>query len=467
MSSTFSGLSGALSSLYAQRRGLDVTGQNIANANTDGYSRQRVDLEAVNSTVPAIFAKSDGVGGGVTVKQVTRLQDTFLEARTRLEHAQSTYLDDQNSVYARIEEVFGEPSDTGLQSQFSDLTGAWHDLADQPGDPASRTQVLARAQTIVDTMHATSASLGSLFSNTREQFDAYATDVNTSATQVAALNKSIVIATQTGLPTNELSDQRDKLILHLSELTGATALARDNGAMDVFLGGSSLVSGPSARQLTTTGALRIEDTAATPVALQWVDNSAPVGIESGQMASMLRTMNTTLPSYSDQLDQVAATFAGAVNTQHEAGYDLNGDQGLALFDSNDGQPINARNIMVAISDPNLLAAASSTGGSGSGTLDGGNAHALAKIATSPNSPDQAYRQVIVNLGVQAQSADNRATVQASLRDDIDAARQASTGVNLDEEMTNLMSYQRGYQAAARVMNAIDATLDTLINHLGS
>jgi flagellar hook-associated protein 1 len=467
MSSTFSGLSGALSSLYAQRRGLDVTGQNIANANTDGYSRQRVDLEAVNGTVPAIFAKADGVGGGVTVKTVTRLQDTFLEARTRIEHAQSTYLDDQNSVYARLEEVFGEPSDTGLQSQFSDLTGAWHDLADQPGDPASRTQVLARAQTIVDTMHATSASLGSLFSNTREQFDAYTTDVNTSAVQVAQLNKSIVVATQTGLPTNELSDQRDKLVLHLSELTGATALARENGAVDVFLGGSSLVSGPSARQLVATGANRLDDVASTPVTLQWVDNGAPVGTDSGRMASMLKTMNNTLPTYSDSLDQVAATFAGAVNTQHQAGYDLNGDQGVALFASNDGQPINARNIAVAITDPSLLAAASSTGGSGSGTLDGGNAHELANIATSPNSPDQAYRQVIVNLGVEAQSADKRATVQATLRDDIDSARQAQTGVNLDEEMTNLISYQRGYQAASRVINTIDTCLDTLINHLGS
>jgi flagellar hook-associated protein 1 FlgK len=466
--STFSGLSGALSSLYAQRRGLDVTGQNIANANTAGYSRQRVDMQSVNgSVVPALFSTPDGTGGGVTVTGVTRVQDAFLEARGRLEHAQSTYLSDQNSMYARVEAAFGEPSDHGLQSQLSAFGSSLHELANQPGDAPARTQVLARATTVADSLHTTSTTLASLFSTTREQFDTYTTEVNTTATQVAQLNQAVVSASQAGQPSNELADRRDALVVHLSELTGATALTRDNGAVDVFLGGSGLVNGPTSRQIVAGGANRLVDVAATPVTLQWADSGAAVGTESGQAASMLKTMNTILPAYQGSLDQVAATFAGAVNTQHIAGYDLNGDPGTAMFDSSDGQPINAQNIIVVITDPSLVAAAGTSGGSGSGTLDGGNADQMAGLGAATGSADKVYRQLVVDLGVAAQAADRRASAQTSVTNDVDSARQAQTGVNLDEEMTNLMSYQRAYQAASRVINVVDSTLDTLINHTGS
>ena len=147
--STFSGLSGALSALYAQQRGMDVTGQNIANANTDGYSRQRVDLKSVGgSPVPAMNSLPDGSVGGVTVTGVARAQDAFLEARGRIEHAQNSYLTDQNQVYTEVQQAFNEPSDTGVQSQLSDLWSAWHDLTNNPGDASVRTQVLARATTL-------------------------------------------------------------------------------------------------------------------------------------------------------------------------------------------------------------------------------------------------------------------------------------------------------------------------------
>src|SRR5436309_681321 len=109
--STFSALSGALSALYAQRRGLEVTGQNISNANTEGNSRQRLNLQSVGgASVPAIYAVSDGAGSGVTVHSVDRIQDSFLEARARTEHGQNAYLSQQQEVYTRIEQAYGEPS---------------------------------------------------------------------------------------------------------------------------------------------------------------------------------------------------------------------------------------------------------------------------------------------------------------------------------------------------------------------
>src|SRR6266571_3679651 len=465
--STFSTLSGALSALYAQQRAMDVTGQNIANANTEGYSRQRIDMKSVGgSEVPAMYSVPDGSAGGVTVSDVARVQDAFLEARGRIEHAQNSYLADQNRVYTEVQQAFNEPSDTGVQAQLADVWSAWHDLSNNPGDAAVRTQVLARATTLTDTLHSTHTSLGSLFTTTREQLDAYTADVNTTAGRIARLNQAIVHATNGGLPSNDLADQRDSLVMHLSEIAGATATAQSDGSTSVYLGGSSLVNGSSARQIAAGGAARLDDEGTTPVALTWADNGGTVTPQSGQMASMAQTLNTVLPHYAATLDSVAANLAGVVNAQHTAGYDKSGNPGGQFFVAAGGGPITAANITVGITDPALVAAAATTAGTG-GTLDGTNADTIANLAKAVSGPDQQYRQLIADLGVAGQTADRQAGIQSSLTNAVDSARQAQSGVNLDEEMTNLITYQRAYQAAARVMNTIDAALDTLINHTGS
>jgi flagellar hook-associated protein 1 len=463
--STFSGLSGALSALYAQRQGMDVTGQNIANANNTGYSRQRMDVQSVGgSPLPAMYATSDATGGGVTVRGIHRVQDSFLEMRGQVEHARNSFLADQNQVYTEVQQAFNEPSTTGVQSQLSDLWSAWHDLTNSPGDQAVRAQVLARATTLADTMHATHDALGSLFSTTRQQLDTYTADVNATAKQIAALNQTIVQSTNAGLPSNDLADQRDSLVMHLSEIAGATATAQRDGSVSVYLGGSSLVSGATTRQIAVAGAQRLDDLTISPITLTWTDTGTPLSSQNGQMASMMQTLGTILPGYASQLDGVAANLANAVNTQHAAGYDLSGNPGGQFFVSSDGTPINASNITVGITDPKLIAAASTTGAGGTGTLDGGNADALGTIGTFTTGPDATYRQLIANLGVAGQTADHQAGIQSSLTNAVDSARQAQSGVNLDEEMTNLISYQRAYEAASRVITTIDSTLDTLINH---
>src|SRR2546423_1004710 len=191
---------------------MDVTGQNIANANTDGYSRQRMDLQSVGGApVPAMNSLPDASLGGVTVTGVDRVQDLFLESRGRIEHAQNSFLTNQNQMFTEVQQAFNEPSDTA----------------------------------------------------------------------------------------------------------GATAHLQSDGSMSVFLAGSSLVNGSTSRLVASSGAARLDDIGiAAPTALTWVDNGYAVNPQSGEVASMLQTMNTILPNYSTQLDSVAANLAGAVNAQH-------------------------------------------------------------------------------------------------------------------------------------------------------
>jgi flagellar hook-associated protein 1 len=462
--STFSGLNSALSGMQAQRRGLDVTGQNIANANTDGYSRQRLNLQAVGGTVmPAIYSVDNGSAGGVAVHDVTRVQDLFLEAQGRAEHAQNAYLGDQKQTYNTIEKAFGEPSDTGIQSQFSEYWSSLHDLANNPGDLATRTQVLDRGIELTTGIRTAYDSVNSYWTTTRAQLDTAATDVNSTADAVAQFNQAVLRATASGMPANELADQRDLAVQKLSELTGATAVNQADGTISVYLGGSNLVNGATARHVQSTGAGLMSNVGTTPAGLQWADNSTPVALAGGSIGSQVYTLNTVLPGAVASLDAVANNLATTVNAQHQAGYDRNGNPGQPMFTGT-----TAATIAVAITDPTQVAASGvatvppATGGN----LDGSNADALANIASLSTGPDVSYRKMITDLGVASEAATRKADIQTTVPSDIDSARTAQSGVSLDEEMTNMIQYQRAYEAAGRVLTTIDSTLDTLINHTG-
>src|SRR5512139_4341321 len=211
--SSFSGLSIALSSLYAQRRGLDVTGQNIANTNTDGYTRQRVNLQSVGGPVtPAMWSIWRGGGAGVEVTDVQRLQNAFLEARGRTEHMQSAYLTDQARMQAAIEEVFNEPSDTGLQAQLSVFWNSWQDVSNRPSDTAARQQLIQQGATVADTLNNSYQALDSLWSTTRDQLDSVVAEINRTASSVAELNAAIIRMKGSELPYADLADQRDLLV---------------------------------------------------------------------------------------------------------------------------------------------------------------------------------------------------------------------------------------------------------------
>jgi flagellar hook-associated protein 1 FlgK len=178
------------------------------------------------------------------------------------------------------------------------------------------------------------------------------------------------------------------------------------------------------------------------------------------VAGDLQALGQILPGQSVSLDAVATNLMSLVNTRHAAGFDLNGTAGGALFSGT-----GAADLTVAITDPRLVAASGTP--STAGNLDATNATALAALADAPGGPDATYRQMIADLGVTAQSAGRRVSIQDGVKQQVDDALAAQAGVNLDEEMTNMLAYQRAYEAAARVMSVIDSSLDTLINHMGA
>ena len=191
--STFSGLNAATTALWAQRRALDVTGQNIANVNTEGYSRQRVDLQAIGgSAVPAFYSTSPGIGAGVSADDVTRIRDAFLEGRGHTEHANSARLTAETDAYELVERRSASPGDTGIQSLLSDMWERLGGRRQQPeGADAAAGQVLQRLETLVGGLHFSHASLGAQWDQTRENLEVLVKDVNAAAATIAELNKAI------------------------------------------------------------------------------------------------------------------------------------------------------------------------------------------------------------------------------------------------------------------------------------
>ncbi|PZM96428.1 MAG: flagellar hook-associated protein FlgK [Actinobacteria bacterium] len=455
MASTFSGISTALSGLYAARRGLDVAGQNIANANTEGYSRQRLSLQSVGgSTVPAMYAIDPGIGNGVAVRGVDRLRSSFLEARARVEHTQNAYLTALREAYVRIEDVFAEPSDTSLQALLADFWAGWDDVANHPGDLAARSQLVQRGSVVADGLRAAYEGLNSQWRTLRTQTEAYVRDVNESAAAVAQLNQTIKRAEAAGMVVNELADERDMHLIKLAQLIGATAVWRDDGTVDVLVDGSTLVSGGSARQLEVVGAEQISDATSNPVVLRWADTKTPV-TPGGALGAMSELLGEILPGFAAALDEVAAALADTVNAQHMVGYDVDGGTGRPFFTGN-----TASTIAVAVTEREVAVA------SAPGTVDGSNAAKLAELGKLTDGADALYRKLVVDLGVAALATNRRAEIQAQVTANVDAARLAEAGVNLDEEMINLLASQRAYEAAARVLTTVDSMLDTLINRTG-
>jgi flagellar hook-associated protein 1 len=308
--SDFAGLRLALTALDAQRRGVEVSAQNVANANTEGYSRQRVDLESIGSpAVPAFWSRFEGHGGGVKVADVERFRDAFMEIRAALEHGSMASLSQNATSMQALERLFNEPTDLGVAKQLSDFWGAWDDVANHPEDAAARNQLLQRAETLARTINAISSQMTQLQADTTAELRGTVVEINALSSQIADLNRTIKANTIAGIPVNELLDKRDLLANRLAEVSGGTVRSFEYNQANVVLNGTALVSSNNSYSLEV-------DTSGPSVAIRWADTSAIASVTSGKAGGQLTAINTTIPAYRSRLDSVVTTLRDDLNPLH-------------------------------------------------------------------------------------------------------------------------------------------------------
>ena len=437
--STWSGISTALSSLQAQRVAMDVAGQNIAIVSTPGYSRQRVDMTA---------------GIGVDVSSIQRLHSGILGDRARTESARMGDLNVTSAVLNEIEGVFPEPSSSGFQAKLDALWTGFANVARDTTNAAARIEVIAQANVLTGWLNDAAQQLTNIADNHTQNLTNLVTSANSYAQEISELNIAIARTPEGTSAINALMDQRSYAASQLAEAVGGTYLLDDNNKMSVFLGGASFV-GPS-----NYSTLEVATSGGT-TSVQWTSNDVTASISSGNASGYLTAINTTVPDWAATLDTVAAALATTVNTAQAAGYDSTGAAGTALFTGT-----TASTISVALTNGLNIAASSVAPVSGVASLNGSNADSMAALGRAAGGPDGVYQNMVVSLGYATQGAQQTSeTVQAFMAG-INGQISSESGVNIDEEMANLLTYQRAYEAAARVLTAIDDALDTLINRTG-
>ncbi|MDD2457527.1 MAG: flagellar hook-associated protein FlgK [Eubacteriales bacterium] len=491
MSSTFSGFDIARKALSVSQKAMDVTGHNIANANTPGYTRQRLVVASVEATgIQSRFAVSErgAVGGGVEAVTVEQIRNAFLDRQYWRENATSSELTARSEHLAYVESVFDELSGTGLSNALAKFSASVQEVAKNPVSPEFRTNLVQNAQILTETFNHAASQLLDKQTDLDQTIAAQVLQVNDIAVTLADYNGQIARYELSGQRANDLRDKRNALLDELSGLVQFTAVETGEGKLQVYIGDSSepdnlLVSHTTSRSLSATATLANPLNSSGPnlLAVTWSDGPS-LDLSSGSLKGLFDLRDGAaadaigLPYLASQLDELAQGIATAFNIQHQAGYTLTNPSATGgNFFSGTGAADLAVDAAI-LADINTIALAGdpvtfSSSGTPDALGDNVNALRMGDLFTSQTIPDIGsfsgfLGTFIGSLAIETAHTDSRLSGQQILVESIDQQRESVAGVSMDEEMTNLVRFEKSYAAAARLVTAIDEMLDVLINRTG-
>lgn len=324
MRSSFMGLTTLLRALQAQQTALDVTNQNIANANTDGYTRQEAKLVQTAPFAGTGNNRPSGgglmLGTGVMVQEIARQRDAYVDQQLRTQIASQQKAQILTDGVQQVEVIFNEPSNYGLSSQMARFFNAWSELSNNPGSATARTQLQAQGQALASGFRDVAQQLDQYRSDQDSQIMSVVAEVNDVALRIADLNLQIRKSVGNGDRPNDLMDARDRLVDQITKLSGATTREDTDGATTVSLGGRILVSGARANSITAE---------LTPLAsgkashtLTWWPGSGNVEGSGGTLGGLLQMRDTIIPEKLTKINLLASTIVTQVNAQHARGMGL-------------------------------------------------------------------------------------------------------------------------------------------------
>lgn len=466
------------SSLSAQMTALTVTGENIANVNTPGYSKQTVNMKpGMTNLVNGIT-----VGSGVQVESISRVYDNFLQQQLVNANSSNGGYNTQQTAMQSVQQLFNTTATGGLGTDLNSFFNAWQDLANNPSGQAERQAVLAQAQTVVSDFHQMNSSLTQVQSDANQSLQGETSDINNDLKQIASLNDQISQTEFQGGTANEMLDSRDQLLQDLAGKVAITSRLNSNGTVTVTLPqGATLVDGNKAASFSLTA--NSSNAGFYDVMLTPPGASAPQDVTSilagsggnqGTLGATLAVRDSLVEPFLNGLDELASNLATQVNSLHSTGFDLNGNTGVNFFTPPSGSPTLTPGYSSLIdlnitSEDQIAAAASNPTVAGNGTGDNVNALGIANLANTSISMssgdstlDGFYNSQVAQSGVAVQGAQQGATQSQSSITQLQQMRDSASGVSLDEELTNLMTYQKAYEGAAKVITTGTEMLDTVL-----
>lgn len=414
MRSTFFGLTIGYRGLSAQQRALDVTGHNIANANTSGYTRQDVIMEA--STPVKVL--QGYVGTGVDITEFRRIRDQFLDIQLRTENKALGEWETKSNILGKLEVIFNEPSESSLRSVMDEYWESWQTLSKNPESVAVRASVMQSGITMADTFNHMSRQFVDLQEDINNGVQIKVDEINSIGRQIRDMNVQIIKAESDGSSANDLRDRRDLLVEQLSKIAEIGVTEDSMGAINVTLGGRALV----ARGVATEVRFTDNESDHSLAKIEWLDpiTGNPIGdvnIKGGELKGYLDMRDNTVPRLQSEISELARRIVTEVNELHRQGFAVNGSAGLDFFTKlDDNQPFSAANIRVnqeIIDDTSKIAAALTSPALAG---DGENALSLAQLksksAINPGifDPPQAVKGTALTAPVVVEAGSNQLNI---------------------------------------------------------
>ena len=480
MRTTFSGIEIARRALQAQQMSLDTVGQNIANANTKGYSRQ---VAVHNPSMPYPIPQfthnpANGMlGTGVEVAQITRMRDDFVEMRLRQEQHNVNYWQTISDGLEQVELIFNEPSDNGIHHALELYWDSLQDLSLSPENEAVRSVVLQRAEVLAEAVQHVRFQLGKLRDNMNNLVQVKVSEINSYAQRIADLNRQIVKVNAAGYQPNDLLDQRDQLLQELSELTNIEVVTDTYGSVTVSISGATLVQRTEVFELKVVSSNDPIIPQYDRVEVVWEGANSKAEFNKGELAGILNFRDDYIQDYITELNQWTADFMHNVNSIHMQGYDLEGGTGRPFFVTVDGswnvtaEDDPSLSLRVALQDAREIAASSRQENGETVVGNGEIALALAQLRNNPMvgreiTIAQSFNALIAKIGVDALEGTSMVKNGEALVNHLENMRESVSGVNLDEEMADMIRFQHAYASAARFMTTMDQILEIIVNRLG-
>lgn len=514
MVSTFMGLETSKRGLNTAQSALYTTGHNVANANTPGYTRQRVNLTPTDAfPTPGLNSPNipGQLGTGVEVDSVQRIRDRFLDAQYRTQNNKLGYYNSMSESLTKMEEIMNDPTSNGLLSTMNKFWNSLEGLINNTDNTSARSVVASTAETVADTLNYYYSSLTNVQEDLRYQIGVKKDDINSIISHINDLNVSISKVEPNGLIPNDLYDQRDLLVDELSNLMNVkvTSVMPDNygiadRAVAEGLYNIELIQEDGSSYSPKINLINVDNTGIIGTSQVVVNTDSTTGAVSnvtiggttltnykfsGELSALIEsagymvgtTVSGTYPDMLQKLNKMTEAFANEFNTVHKQGYALGAStqstDNFFIID-NDSTTNAAKEIKVnpvILNDASKIAAGGTSGASG----DNENAHDLAAIkskdftnytgtvdASLTGSFDDYYASIIGDLGVESESAQKNKKNTQTLVDSVDKNRQSVSAVSLDEEMTDMVKFQQAYNASARMITVVDEMLDKIINDMG-
>lgn len=499
MTSTFFGLELSRRALESQQAALNTTGHNIANANTQGYTRQIANLTTTTPYTVPIAGRNLSLGSGVTLDTITRARDAFVDLQYREENSKQQYWTGKQDSLTKLEGIMNEPSNNSLSGDLNNFWKGWSDLSKNPENVGTRTVVQQRAITLTDSFHAISKHISDMQINLDKNVNVQISQINVYANQIKDLNGLIKQAEVAGDNPNDLRDKRDSLVDELSKIVAVKVTETPDPSfttrqvniyrLDIGKGTPSqtLVNDGLVSQLQgVTASTGIGGNGITTV--QWVAGS-PNGLggavlvpdaQKGTLQANIETRDTYLPTLLGKYDTLAQGIVTAVNAIHVPGtvtgtvtgstppntFFNAGNLTASTISLSPSITSNINNIVTGNgnSGDGSVAAAISSFSTGWSSLSG--AILTAMKAAYGTSLGDSYGATVAQLGVDVQQANRMKAGEDVLVTNLSNQRDSLSGVSLDEQMINLVKFQKSYSAAARMVTMMDEMLDTIVNRMG-